>query len=134
MNTFYCCDLCYRQVRATRSELVNHADGFHYGQSIDLVFPGHGLDYKPMDPLLKRQLVARGEARMGHALIGSEAVIFTLPYEIIKSDRTLVAPTVKPQMRPIYGSDAWAALVCQGWVTIATELATGGEIAVMEKF
>lgn len=139
MHSHYRCEFCFRSVRARLVDLVEHCNAFHYGQSPDLIFPGHELSYKPMDPLLKHELVARGERRMGKALIGSIiAPVITFEKMVIEHspERHVAAamPPTKPQMRPVYGSDAWEQLVCQNWVTIATELSGNQEIAVMEQF
>lgn len=148
MPTFHRCTICYRDVRATLAELYTHCEAYHYGQSPDLIFPNHGLSYRPMDGLLKRQLVARGERKMGLALLASVATIASeappIAYVVVKpkleiihehTARTVLEPKPTPkQIRVVYTSAAWEDLVCQNWVTTKIELqASGEEIAVMEQ-
>lgn len=152
MPTFQRCTVCYRDVRGTLAELHTHCDAYHYGQSPDLIFPNHGLHYKPMDTRMKRTLVTRGESKMGLALFGgvpSPATITPdtpqIAYVVVKPQIEIIHqpeprsalesnPTPK-QMRVLYTSAAWEELVCQSWVTVKTELqANGDEIAIMERF
>lgn len=145
MHTYLRCSVCHRDVRAILAELHIHCDTYHYAQSPDLIFPQHGLHYKPMDTLLKRELVARGEQKLGSALLGGVPIVdppiqYTVgkpQLEIIHDATPIVAieqPASKRQMQVIYTSDAWEELICQGWVTVKTFLQGKDEIAVMEQF
>lgn len=122
MFPHYVCQVCARVVKATLIDLRDHCDTQHYGQSVDLIFPGHGLEYRPMDLDAKRKLVMAGEARMGKALVG----------EITKTGDAEMGS--HPQMRPLANSPAHDALLCQGWITVKLEMSPFGEIAIMEKF
>ncbi len=142
------CTICYREVKAFLSDLHTHCDAYHYAQSPDLIFPNHGLHYHPMNALLKRELVARGEQKMRTALLGSPTIAPEAPpvaYVVIKpaieiqyshtSKSVLESKPEPKQMRVVYLSDAWEQLVCQSWVTVKVEAqANGDDIAVMEKF
>lgn len=146
MPTYLRCSVCHRDVRGVLAELYIHCDTYHYAQSPDLIFPQHGLHYKPMDTLLKRELVARGEHKMGSALLGGLPYIADPPIQYIVNKPQLEIihehtaksvidpPTDKRQMRVIYTSSAWEELICQGWVTVKTVLEGKDEMAVMEQF
>lgn len=152
MPTFQRCTICYRDVRGTLSELHLHCDAYHYGQSPDLIFPNHGLHYKPMDTRMKRTLVTRGESKMGPALFGGISTPTTIApeapqiaYVVVKPQFEIIhhpeprsaleLPLAAKQMRVVYTSAAWEELVCQSWVTVKVELqANGDEIATMERF
>lgn len=147
MHTYHRCTVCYRDIIAKLSELYIHCDAYHYGQSPDLIFPHHGLHYKPMDMLLKRELTVRGERKMGAALLTGSATIAPstpqMTYVVVKPQidiqhdpdpRLAIEDPVALQMRVLHLSSAWEALVCQGWVTTKTEAqANGDDIAIMEK-
>lgn len=149
MHTYQRCTVCFRDVKSELSELYTHCDAYHYRQSPDLIFPNHGLNYKPMDALLKRECVARGEQKMSKALLGGTPTIAskapTIVYTVVKPQfdiqheperrSALESTPVPKQMRVLYLSSAWEELVCQGWVTTKTEAqANGDDIAIMERF
>lgn len=147
MYTYRSCKACYKDVRATLQELQLHADAYHYGQSPDVIFPNHGLNYKPMDSLLRKRLVATGEEKMGRALLCNDPVIDQLndspvlfvaspQLEIIhEPDRKVIDPAeTRRQMKVKYLSAAWEELVCQSWVTTKIIEEKDGEIAIMEKY
>lgn len=143
MTVFHRCMICFRDITSTLADLHNHCDAYHYGQSPDVIFPHHGLHYTPMNPLLKRQLVASGEARIGAALVTGtshpriEYTVRPLGFAVVHENTAGLVLEPKPekmQMRAVYLSNAWEELVCQNWVTIKTEFVGKDEIAVMEKF